>query len=369
MAETARKTVALRQSGGKEWAVEELIAMQFAYVRDLAESFAQEKVRDVIVTVPPYYSQFERDAIVDAIEISGLKTLALINDGTAVAVNYAMTRNFNGAPEYHVIYDAGASSIRATVVGFSNVKDKKDGAGTQVSVAGVGWDRDVGGLELDRRLREILVKTFEEKHKKDVRKDKRGMAKLWKEANRVKTILSANTEAMSTVESLAHDIDFKTKVTRATFEKACEDLKPRFVQPIFDALDAAGLGLNNVTSLIFTGGSTRTPMIQAAVKAAVGEDKLAYNVNADEAAVLGAALHGASLSRQFKTKNIKVNDVGVYDVQATYAAAATSPNARPRSITTLIFPAGSKVGTKKTLTFKRKEDFTISLDYRTSVAP
>lgn len=368
VAETSRKTVALKQSNGKEWSVEELIAMQFSYVKDLAETFAQEKVRDVIVTVPPYYSQFERDAIVDAIEISGLKTLALINDGTAVAVNYAMTRNFNGKPEYHVIYDAGASSIRATVVGFSSVKDKKAGAGTQISVAGVGWDRDVGGLELDRRLREILVKAFEEKHKKDLKKDKRGMAKLWKEANRVKAILSANSEATSTVESLAWDIDFKAKVTRATFENACADLQPKFVQPIYDALNAAGIDMSNVTSLIFAGGSTRTPMIQAAVKAAFGDDKLAYNVNADEAAVLGAALHGASLSRQFKTKNIKVNDLGVYDVQASYAAAATSTNVRPRSITTLIFPAGSKVGTKKTLTFKRKEDFTISLDYKSPVA-
>jgi hypoxia up-regulated 1 len=343
--------------------------MQFSYVKDLAESFAQEKVRDVIVTVPPYYSQFERDAIVDAIEISGLKTLALINDGTAVAVNYAMTRNFNGAPEYHIIYDAGASSIRATVVGFTSLKDKKEGAGTQISVAGVGWDRGVGGLELDRRLREILIQAFDEKHKKDVRQDKRGMAKLWKEANRVKGILSANQEATSTVESLAWDIDFRTKVTRATFEKACEDLQPKFIQPIFDALNAAGLDMSNVTSLIFTGGSTRTPMIQAAVKAAFGEDKLAYNVNADEASVLGAALHGASLSRQFKTKNIKLNDISPYDVQASYAAAASSTTARPRTITTLIFPAGSKVGTKKTLTFKRKEDFTISLDYGTPVAP
>ncbi|KAF8868145.1 heat shock protein 70 family, partial [Infundibulicybe gibba] len=75
-----------------EWSVEEIIAMQFAYVKPLAESLAEEKVQDVIVTVPPFYSQFERDAVADAIEISGLRTLALINDGTAVAVNYAMTR-------------------------------------------------------------------------------------------------------------------------------------------------------------------------------------------------------------------------------------------------------------------------------------
>ena len=65
-----------------------------AYVRSLAESKAAgERVDDVIVTVPPYYTQFEHDTVVDAIEISGLSTLALVNDGTAVAVNYAMTRS------------------------------------------------------------------------------------------------------------------------------------------------------------------------------------------------------------------------------------------------------------------------------------
>lgn len=201
MVETSRKTAALRQSDGTEWNVEELVAMQFAYVKQLAEAVAGEKVTDVVVTVPPFYSQFERDAVVDAIEISGLRTLALINDGTAVAVNYAMTRTF-ATPEYHVVYDAGASSIRATVVLFSSVDAKTASSGTQISVAGVGYDRQTGGTELDRRLREILIESFNEKHKKDIREDKRGVAKLWKEAGRIKAILSANTEAISTVRYL-----------------------------------------------------------------------------------------------------------------------------------------------------------------------
>lgn len=200
---TERGTVALRRSDGTEWSVEELIAMQFAYVRELAESVAGEKVNDVIVTVPPYYTQFERDAVVDAIEIAGLRTLALINDGTAVAVNYAMTRTFP-TPEYHIIYDAGASSIRATVVRFastsSNPKSKaslKDS--TQITVAGIGYDRKTGGTELDRRLREIMINDFQRKFQKDIRSDKRAMAKLWREAGRVKVILSANSDATASV--------------------------------------------------------------------------------------------------------------------------------------------------------------------------
>ena len=386
IAESARRTVDLIQADGTNWAVEELVAMKFAYIKHLAELVANEKVTDVVVAVPPYYSQFERDAIADAIEISGLRTLAIINDGTAVAVNYAMTRTFP-TPEYHVIYDAGSSGIRATVASFTTAKDPKTGAaGTHIAVAGVGYDRTTGGVELDRRMREILIDAFNAKTGKDVREDKRGMAKLWKEALRVKAILSANNEAMAIVESLAWDIDFKTKVTRAQFEEKCKDLKSEFAKPIDDALKNAELTLDNVTSVIFTGGSTRIPMVQTAVKAAVGEyvlfkfslllfltiflsDKIALNVNADEAAVLGAALYGASLSRQFKTKPIKVSDISVHDIQISYFAAASTANSRPRSITTLIFPAGSKVGAKKVLTFKRKDDFSVFLDYKIPVSP
>lgn len=199
LVETSRKTVALKQSDGTEWSVEELVAMEFSYIKQLAETFASEKVTDVIVTVPPYFSQFERDAVVDAIEIAGLRTLALINDGTAVAVNYAMTRTFS-TPEYHMIFDAGASSIRATIASFTTAPDAKTGiVGTTISVVGVGYDRTTGGTELDRRLREILIEAFNTQHKRDIREDKRGMAKLWKEAQRLKAILSANQEATSTV--------------------------------------------------------------------------------------------------------------------------------------------------------------------------
>lgn len=93
------------------------------------------------------------------------------------------------------------------------------------------------------------------------------------------------------------------------------------------------------------------------------------NVNADEAAVLGAALHGASLSRQFKTKEIKVQDIALYDVQASYFAASSSPNTRVRTINTLIFPAGSKTSTKKMLTFKHTDDFAVKLEYKSQPAP
>ena len=93
--ESARKTVDLVQVEGTNCAVEELVAMKFAYIKHLAKLVANEKSHQCrCCRPPPYYSQFERDTIADAIEISCLRTLAIINDGTAVAVNYAMTRIF-----------------------------------------------------------------------------------------------------------------------------------------------------------------------------------------------------------------------------------------------------------------------------------
>ena len=181
--------------------------MQFGYIRELAESAAGERVTDVVVTVPPYYTQHQRAAVNAAIEIAGMRSLGLVHDGSAVAVNYAMTRTFPPAgedSEYHVIYDAGASGVRATVVAFNGLpsngkKNGKTPAGTSIVVKGVGFDTTTGGVELDRRLRDILADDFTKRFKKDIRTDRRGMAKLWKEAGRIKAILSANAEAMASV--------------------------------------------------------------------------------------------------------------------------------------------------------------------------
>jgi hypoxia up-regulated 1 len=100
-------------------------------------------------------------------------------------------------------------------------------------------------------------------------------------------------------------------------------------------------------------------MIKDAVTATVGQSRIAVNVNADEAAVLGAALHGASLSRQFKTKDIRVTDIGLFDIQASYPSEKGS-----KTISTVIFPRNARFGTKKVMTFRRKEDFAITLGYK-----
>lgn len=119
------------------------------------------------------------------------------------------------------------------------------------------------------------------------------------------------------------------------------------MSPIRSALDAAGITLDDLTSLILFGGNTRVPFVQSAIKEVLGsDDKIAQNVNADEAAVLGAAYYGAALSRTFKMKNIEVIERSVRETTVEPAGE-------------VVFPQGTPQGTKKTLSFAAKDDFTL----------
>ncbi|KAG8986711.1 lumenal Hsp70 protein, partial [Tulasnella sp. 427] len=178
---------------------------------------------------------------------------------------------------------------------------------------------------------------------------------------RVKAILSANTDSTIRLESISGDIDFKDSISRATFEDMAKDLVPRFSQPIADALSAANLKLADINSVILVGGASRTPMVQAAVKAVVG-DKVALGINADEAAALGAAFYGATTKTAWRTKPMRFVDVNAYDMQMKYVTEGSN-----KQMTSIILPSWSKMGRQhfKRLTFpKRSRDFDVELEYK-----
>ncbi|KAF9642404.1 actin-like ATPase domain-containing protein, partial [Thelephora ganbajun] len=218
-----------------------------------------------------------------------------------------------------------------------------------------------GGAELDHKLLKFLVEDFMNENQVDIIKDKQAMSKFRKEANRLKVVLSTNDEAISTaqtkivqIKGVYKGIDYSREIKRSQFEATADDLKVRFVIPLHTCLVKAGLTFEDVTSVILMGGASQTPMIQRTVKATVGEGKVAFDVNADEAAVIGA-----SLSRQVKTKDIEVSDICMYDIQASYTADPEE-GGPSKIITSTIFPPSSKAGSTKTLTFKKKDDFSIS---------
>lgn len=316
LVETPAGVAFVLNDDGKEtqFTPEELVAMLLNKARHYAEVASasqsptgkQQTITDVVITVPPYFSQKERSALKLAASLSNLKLLQLINHNTAFALNYGVFRrnDFNlTTPTNILFYDMGSGSTVVTIASYQLVKSKDKGyveTNPQLTIKGVEFDRYLGGFELQLRLREHLLGLFAEQSKQSVdkiRENKRAMAKLLKEAGRLKKVLSANTEHRAQIENVMNDIDFKSVVSRETFEGIIVELLENKVSSLLDNLfKVSGMTMDEIDSFIIVGGGTRIPKIQQLLTKYIGRD-LSKNVNADEAGALGAAYQAAYLSK------------------------------------------------------------------------
>ncbi|KAL8664063.1 MAG: hypothetical protein Q9202_003355 [Teloschistes flavicans] len=363
------------QQGDDLFLVEELLAMELKNIRANALAMAGKgsTIRDVVVTIPPFYTAEEKRAVVTAAELAGLRILSLISDGLAVGLNYATSRTFQtvnegGQPEVHLVYDMGAGSTSATILRFQGrtVKDigKFNKTVQEVQVLGTGWDSSLGGDVLNQVIVDDMLEKFADSPgaKKlgvqigQIRQHGRTMAKLWKESERLRQVLSANIETQAGFEGLYHDdVNFRYKVTRAEFERLASKYADKVKAPITSALESAKLSLSDLESVILHGGAVRTPFIQHELETVVGSsDKIRTNVNSDEAAVFGAAFKAASISPSFRVKEIRTGDTPGFASGAWWTADGKEKQQK-------LFTPTSIIGAEKQVAFKVLEDFTFTL--------
>ncbi|XP_060764140.1 hypoxia up-regulated protein 1 [Neoarius graeffei] len=365
-----RGTVYFKYSEEVQYTPEELLGMVLNYSRGLAEDFAEQTVKDIVITVPAFFNQAERRAVLQAAQMAGLKVLQLINDNTAVALNYGLFRrkDINSTAQNVMFYDMGSGSTTATIVTYQTVKTKEAGTQPQLQIRGVGFDRTLGGFEMELRLRDHLAKVFngQKKSKKDVKENARAMAKLLKEAQRVKTVLSANAEHVAQIEGLMDDIDFKAKVTRAEFEALCSDLFDRVSVPVQQALAASEMSLDEIDQVILVGGATRVPRVQEVLLAATKKDELGKNINADEAAAMGAVYQAAALSKAFKVKPFLVRDAAVFPIQVEFSRETDEEEGAKgiKHNKRILFQRMAPYPQRKVITFNRyTDDFIFNINY------
>lgn len=350
--------------------VEELLAMELKNVRNNAEAMVPKgtHVTDVVITYPAFYTAEEKRALELAADLAGLRVLGLISDGLAVGLNYATHRTFEsvsegGKPEYHLVYDMGAGSTTATVLKFQGRTVKGVGKRNQtvqeVIVLGTGVDATLGGDSLNDVIVEDIVDQFLEVpkvksldlDKSQVRAHGKTMARIWKDAERVRQLLSANAVSGASFEGLYdEEVNFKYSLTREKFEELAAGHAVRVGAPISTALQSAGLQLDDLDSIILHGGAIRTPFVHKQLeKAAGGPGKLKANVNADEAAVMGAAFKAASLSPSFRVKEIRDIDISGFPFSLKWTIEGKEKVQK-------LFTPSSHVGAQKQVPIKVLED-------------
>uniref|UniRef100_A0A7S1M027 Uncharacterized protein n=1 Tax=Alexandrium catenella TaxID=2925 RepID=A0A7S1M027_ALECA len=354
---------------GNETDLEEVLAHIFQSARQMTEESSEGKpVRDLVVTMPSDATLRQRQAIVAAGEIAGLRVLTLVHEVPAFAVQRAV--DYTPEKDSSVIelfYNLGSRKTEVSVVKFEG-RSAGMVAGKLapvVTVLGSAVDFGIGGHLFDLKIAEVMLKAFQEKHPKladGITKNARALRKLLSQAQKTKAILSSNKVAPFIVESVYEDTDFQTTIKREAFEEMCKDMFAKLTDPVHKALQSAGVTMKDVNQVEVVGGGWRVPKIQELLseffdKEAGKKLPLGQHLNGEEAAALGAALVAANSSSSFRVKKIFFTDITHHE----YAVQVVSLKGEWEKNLTTLYPAGSPLGGKKKLSFTLEEDFAIKV--------
>jgi len=230
-----------------EFAPEQITASLFIKLKTIAESGLENtKVSDCVISVPPSWTDAQRRAILDAAQIAGLNVLRLMNETTAVALQYGMLRPLPKDAESKVCFvDIGHSNTNVAVVGFTEGK---------LRVLGVSWDRNLGGRDFDEMLVTHFAKYIKEKYKLDPYTEPKAMLKLRKECERVKLMLSGISKVPFNIEYLMNDRDVSGMIERSEFENLAQaTIAPRLLATINASIERAGLTKDQINSVEVVG--------------------------------------------------------------------------------------------------------------------
>ncbi|EST05767.1 Heat shock protein 70 family [Kalmanozyma brasiliensis GHG001] len=347
--------VKVRLAGEEQvFSATQLLAMYLGKLRDTtSKELGGAGVSDVVLSTPLWFTDAQRRAYLDAAEIAGLNPLRLLNDTTAAALGYGITKTDlpeADNPRNVVFCDIGHSSYQVAVVSFSK---------GQLTVLGTAADRNFGGRDFDRALLLHFAEEFKGKYKIDVLSSPKASFRLAAGCERLKKVLSANAVAPLNVENLMEDIDASSQLKREEFESLISPLLERITVPLEAALKQSGLTKDEIHSIEMVGGSTRVPALKERISAFFGKP-LSFTSNQDEAVARGCTLACAVLSPVFKVREFSVHDATPYSIKVTWDKAADVPDEDTELV---VFQPNNPIPSTKILTFYRKDNFDLEAHY------
>ncbi|MCL5239456.1 MAG: molecular chaperone DnaK [Candidatus Marsarchaeota archaeon] len=321
---------------GKEYTPQELSAILLQKIKQDAEAFLGEEVKEAVITVPAYFNDNQRQATKDAGEIAGLKVTRLVNEPTAAALAYGLDKT--SQEQKILVYDFGGGTLDVTVMEFGNgVFEVKSTSG----------DTQLGGTDMDNVLVDFLKDEIKRKVNLDISKDAQALQRVREAAERAKIELSTTLSSEINLPFLGSvggkPINFSHQLTRAKLEELVMPIVERTRAPMQQALRDAKLEPSHIDRVILVGGPTRMPIVQRYVEQLYGK-KIERGVDPMEAVAFGAAIQAGVLTGEVK-------DIVLLDVTPLSLGLETLGG-----VSTVLIPRNTTVPIRKSQVFSTADD-------------
>ena len=281
--------------GEKSFLPEELSSFVIRSLKEDAEIFLKEEVKEAVISVPAYFNDTQRKATQRAGELAGLKVERIINEPTAAAIAYGLHEQKVNTK--FLIFDLGGGTFDVSILElYKNVMEVR-------SVAG---DNYLGGEDFTGILKDMFIK---ENKLNESEIDEKTAAMIRKEAEIAKRAFS-NSRIVTMACKVGEEIKECT-VRIEEYEKACQPLLVRLRKPIERALSDASIKVKEIDAIVLVGGSTKLPVVRTFVSRTFGRLP-ASGIDPDEAVAIGAGIQAAMKQRNEQIKDIVLTDVCPY---------------------------------------------------------
>jgi len=321
--------------GGKTYSPSEISSMVLKKMKEIAEDYLGQEVKDAVITVPAYFNDAQRQATKDAGRISGLNVLRILNEPTAAALAYGMDKQ---GTEKIAVFDLGGGTFDISILELDS---------GVYQVKSTNGDTFLGGEDFDTRIMTHLVRVFKENEGVDLSTDPLAIQRLKEASEKAKHELSSGTETevelpfITAVEGAPKHL--KIKITRTMLEDLCQDLIERLAAPCTTALADAKLVAGDIQKVLLVGGMTRMPAVQAKVAQIFGQPGDS-SINPDEVVAIGASIQGGIITGE-------VSDVVLLDVTPLSLGLETAGG-----IFTKIIEKNTAIPTMKSKEFTTAQD-------------
>lgn len=301
-AEDGKPQILIKHKGEeKKFYAEEISSMILAKMKEIAESYLGQQVKNAVITVPAYFTDAQRKATRDAGIIAGLDVKRILNEPTAAAIAYGLDKRTHSEMNVMII-DLGGGTFDVSLLSI------EDGVFEVLATAG---NTHLGGEDFDSRLVEYCAEDFHKKSNISIMSNPRALRRLRSACERAKRTLSSTHQASIEIESLSEGEDYFTTITRSKFEELNIDYFQACLSPLKTVLEDAEIHIGQVHEIVLVGGSTRIPKIQELIKSFFRGRELCRSINPDEAVAYGAAVQAAILAgeQHERVRNVILLDV------------------------------------------------------------